>query len=333
VVEKSMNRPLSTLLLLLILAIVCLLSAPMIGQINLDLDVILRPFDTDLAARVFWQIRLPRVILGFVAGATLGIAGMCFQALFNNPLATPYTLGISSGAALGASGWLLAGFSFSLPGLPGTSIAAFIGAMFAMSLVWLIARRLRSASSVSLLLAGVAVSFCFSSLILFIQYLADFSDSYRILRWMMGGLESVRLPTTGVLIILVSLASVLIYGMSAELNLLSINEELAISRGVNAKAIKLRLFILTSFTVAAVVSFCGPIGFVGMMAPHICRLLVGSDHRYLAPATVLFGGSFLVVCDTIARFVLAPAEIPVGVITALCGGPFFLWLLLRKGKI
>jgi iron complex transport system permease protein len=180
-----------------------------------------------------------------------------------------------------------------------------------------------------MLLAGVAVGFLFSSLILFIQYLSDFAETFRMIRWLMGGLDVVGFEAVLRLAVFVLAGLVVVLLHADELNLLATGEDLAAARGVEVSRTKKVLFFATSLMVGGVVAVCGPIGFVGMMSPHICRLLVGPDHRRLAPVTLLFGGAFLLACDTLARTVIAPAEIPVGVITALLGGPFFLWLLVR----
>ena len=179
-----------------------------------------------------------------------------------------------------------------------------------------------------MLLAGVAVSFFFSNFILFIQYLSDFTHSFRIIRWLMGGFEVVGYkPVLSVLPFMLAGGTVVLTKTN-ELNIMIMGEDIALSRGVNAGRLKKVLFLATSFMIGGVVSISGPIGFVGMMSPHICRLLIGADHRYLTPATFLFGGMFLTCCDVLSRTIIAPAEIPVGVVTALLGGPFFLWLLL-----
>ena len=179
-----------------------------------------------------------------------------------------------------------------------------------------------------MLIAGVAINFFFSSLILFMQYLSDFANSFRIIRWLMGGFEIVGFRPVMTLVPFVVIGSALVFMLTHELNLLTLGEDIALSRGVDVKKIKMVIFFATSFMIGGIVSICGPIGFVGMMAPHICRLLIGAEHRLLTPASFFFGGAFLVLCDTLSRILIAPAEIPVGVITALLGGPFFLWLLL-----
>jgi iron complex transport system permease protein len=228
------------------------------------------------------------------------------------------------------------GVAVTLLGISGISIAALSGAALSVLLVYGISRALvRSGAmltTATLLLAGVAVNFFFSSLNLFIQYLSDFTHTFRIIRWLMGGLEVAGFRSVYQMTPFVVVGVALILISWRELDLLTTGEEMAASRGVSVAGIQRRLFFATSLLVGGVVAVCGPIGFVGIMVPHICRLMVGPGHRALIPATVLFGGIFLTVCDTFARTVIAPAEIPVGVITALLGGPFFLALLVRGSK-
>lgn len=280
---------------------------------------------------VFWDIRVPRVLLGFLAGAGLSVAGMAFQAMFRNMLAEPYTLGVSGGAAFGATLAIRYGWTASLLGISGVSLAAFGGALAALLLVYGIAMARRGFSTAVLLLAGVAVNLFFGSLILLIQYLSDFTSSFRILRWMMGGLETVGYGAVLDVFPFVVSGTAVVFCFARELNLMTMGEDLATSRGVRVPAVRAVLFAATTLMVGGVVALCGPIGFVGLMAPHICRLMIGPEHRFLTAATCLFGGVFLVACDAISRLMIAPAEIPVGVVTALLGGPFFVWLLLRRG--
>lgn len=306
---------------LAVLGVAVLLAAPFVGSAAIG---------GAEGGPVFWQLRVPRVILAFLAGSALGVAGMAFQAMFRNPLATPFTLGVSSGAALGAAACIRLGWTVSLLGVSPVSLCAFAGAFLSLLLVYGITLARREASTAVMLLAGVAVSLFFTSVVLFLQYVSGFSDSFRIVRWLMGGLETAGYG--GVLDVfpfaLSGCAVVLFH--TRELNLLAVGDDFAVSRGVDAPRVKAVLFIASTLMVGGVVAVCGPIGFVGMMAPHICRLLVGAEHRALMPATFLFGGVFLVACDAFSRMVIAPAEIPVGVVTALLGGPFFVWLLLRR---
>jgi len=315
------------LLFIFLAATIVLIVAPFWGIESLSLRSLLNP-DEPLKSDIFWKIRLPRVITAFLAGAALAISGMAFQAVFRNPLATPFTLGVSSGAAFGAAVYIKIGLIFSVLGVSGQSLSAFIGAILSVLLVYGISQINKGFTTTTMLIAGVAINFFFSSLILFIQYLSDFANSFRIIRWLMGGFEIVGFRPVYTLLPFVVIGSTVVFLLTHELNLFTLGEDIALSRGVDIKKIKMVLFFATSFMIGGIVSICGPIGFIGMMAPHICRLLIGADHRFLTPASFFFGGAFLVFCDTLSRILIAPAEIPVGVVTALLGGPFFLWLLL-----
>lgn len=280
--------------------------------------------------RLFWQLRVPRVLAGVIAGAGLSVAGLAYQAVFRNPLATPFTLGTASGASLGASFYIWSGWQINLLGLSGLSLFAFFGALIAIALVFIIAQLKDALATFTMLLAGVAVSIFFSSLILLFQYLADQAHSLRIMRWLMGGLEIVGYQQLLEILPFVILGIITVVLMSIHLNLLATGSELAAARGMNVKQAKLVLLITTGLMIGAIVSLAGPVGFIGLMIPHICRLLVGPDHRLLVPATILTGAATLPICDTVARTIMAPAELPVGIITALIGGPFFIWILLRR---
>lgn len=323
----------TTLLSLSFLALVVLLGAPFVGITPLSFSHVIEPAGGTMDAVVFWHIRLPRVLTAFLAGSGLALGGMAFQALFRNPLATPFTLGVSGGAAFGAALYMRLGIAFAFLGIPGGTWAAFAGAILVIVAVYGLTRARGGFATTTLLLAGVAFSYFLSSMILALQYSASLHDSFRLVRWLMGGLGMVGYDAVLNLFPLVVTGSVLILMLTNELNLLTIGEDLAMSRGLDVPRTKKVLFFAVSCMVGGIVAVCGPIGFVGMMAPHICRLLVGSDHRSLFPATLLFGGTFLTACDVIARLAFAPAEIPVGVITALLGGPFFLYLLLRRGTL
>jgi len=315
-------KPSHILLLIALLCLAILLSAPYIR--------LAENLTAEMTTQILTQIRIPRVLLAFIVGAGLAICGLVFQAMFNNPLATPFTLGVASGASLGAAIAVSFSLSFTLLGIDSTSVLAFIGALVTISFVYGISRFGSGFSIGTLLLSGVAVSFFFSSLILLIQYLSDVTDSFRILRWLMGNLSIVGYTDIVRLLPIVGLVIAIIFYFRGELNLLMAGDEIALSRGVAVRKVRYILFLSTSVCIGAIVALCGPIGFVGMMVPHICRLLIGQDHRWLIPASCLFGGGFLILCDGVARLAIAPAEIPVGVITTLLGGPFFLWLLIRS---
>ena len=312
---------------LTLFALIVTLIAPFIGMESIAPSSI---FADGVESEIFWSLRVPRTVLAFIAGAALALAGMVFQSMFHNPMATPFTLGVASGASLGAALSIIFGVHFSFLGITGVSIFAMGGAMLSISFVYSLSRAGRGMSTVSTLLAGIAVSFFFSSLNMFIHYMSDFTQTFRIVRWLMGGLEVVSYDAVIQTLPFFIPGAVIVIYYTRELNLLASGDEIAVSRGVNAAFVKGVLFFATSLMVSGVVAVCGPIGFIGMMAPHIMRLIIGADHRYLAPSAALFGGVFLILCDTLARTVIAPAEIPVGVITALIGGPFFLWLLLSQ---
>jgi iron complex transport system permease protein len=282
-----------------------------------------------METRILVELRLPRVSLGFLAGAALATAGMAFQALFRNALATPYTLGVSAGASLGAAIYVYTGITASLAGIPGHAFAALAGAMASIALVYAVARTTAGFSSSTLLLSGVAISFLFTSVILAIQYVGDVTTSFRIGRWLLGGLEVVGfIPVVHVLPFVVIGIGILLT-ISRELDLLVVGEDSAAMRGVSVARVKQLVFAAASLMVGGVVATCGPIGFVGLVVPHIGRLLLGPRHGTLGPFSVLAGGAFLVACDAVGRTVAAPVEIPVGIITALIGGPFFLAMLVR----
>lgn len=316
-----------TLLLLGSLVVVGL--TPFVGASDVSLHDVLSG-DDPIHTKVFWQMRMPRVLVAFFVGATFAICGMVFQALFRNPLVAPSTLGVSAGASFGAAIYIWLGFSFSILGISGVSFFAFAGAILSIGIVWYLSSFSYGTSTSKLLLAGVAVSFFFVSLIMFIQYLSDISQSFRITRWLMGSLHIFGYETLWDVMPLAIIGLILVWFFTNELNLFMTSEEIAISRGVDVNLMIRILFLLISFIIGGIVAVCGPISFVGIIAPHICRLLIGSDHRYLTPATFLFGGLFLTLCDALARTIVAPGEIPVGIITAILGGPFFLWLLRTR---
>ena len=290
-------------------------------------------FSTDaMEARIIRELRLPRVTLAFIAGAALATAGMAFQALFRNALATPYTLGVSAGASLGAAVYVHAGVTTVLAGIPGETFAALAGAALSTMVVYALARAATGFSSATLLLSGVAVSFLCTSVILAIQYVGDVTTSFRIGRWLLGGLEIVGFSPVLHLLPFAALGIGALLLISRQLDQIVVGEDAAASRGVSVTTIKKVVFTAASLMVGGVVATCGPIGFVGLIVPHAGRMALGPRHRTLGPFCVLAGGAFLVACDTASRTIAAPIEIPVGIVTALIGGPFFLALLLRHAR-
>ncbi|HWK10433.1 MAG TPA: iron ABC transporter permease [Vicinamibacterales bacterium] len=316
------------------LAVAAVVLAPLVGSTRISLRAAFdwsRPFADNPDAQIFFIARLPRTLAGASVGALLASSGVVFQGLLRNPLATPFTLGVSAGAALGAMLAITFGWSFRVFGLSAAPAAAFVGSLLAVGIVYALAQaRHRGLSTTVLLLAGVTLNAFLSALILFVQYFADFADTYRTLRWLMGDLDiSSYEPLVAALPL--GLASLAVFAWLARpLNLLALGPDSAESRGLNVAAAQRTAFLSASLATGAAVSIGGPIGFVGIVIPHLVRLLVGPDHRLVLPAAALFGAAFLVGCDLVARTLIAPIELPVGIITALIGGPFFLWLLIRN---
>jgi iron complex transport system permease protein len=315
-------------------ALAVVLWAPTIGSTDISLSRAFdstRPWSENVDAQIFFVARLPRVLAGAIIGATLAAAGVVLQALMRNPLATPFTLGVSAGAALGAMLAIAMGLDLGALGVTSVPIASFIGSLVAIAIVYTLASSQRRGLSTNvLLLAGVTLNSFFSALILFVQFLADFTESFRTIRWLMGDLDIGNYgPILAALPFIVAAFAVFAI-LPRALNLLTMGEDMAASRGVEVVRAQRWAFLSASLATGAAVSLGGPIGFIGIVVPHLVRLLVGADHRLVLPAATLFGAAFLVLCDVIARTVMAPVEIPVGVVTALIGGPFFLWLLVRQ---
>jgi iron complex transport system permease protein len=317
-----------------VLALGTCILAPLAGSTSISLARAFDrsiPFAENVDAQIFFVARLPRVISGAVVGATLASAGVVLQAMLRNPLATPFTLGVSAGASLGAMLVIIFGATFTLGPFSPVPLASFAGAGVATAIVYWLATPYRRAMSPSvLLLAGVTLNAFFSALIMFVQYIADFAQVYRAARWLMGDLDVGSFEPIAATLPLVIAAFALFALLPSSLNLLSVGSDAAAARGVDVTKAQRLAFFSASLATSAAVSLAGPIGFIGIVVPHLVRLLVGVDHRIVLPASALFGAAFLVACDVAARVLIAPVEIPVGVVTAMIGGPFFLWLLVRK---
>ena len=313
---------------------VTLIATPMIGSTKIDLSSAISGgihSQNNLDANILFQVRLPRILLGALTGAALSVAGAVFQALLRNDLAAPFTLGVSSGAALGAVLAIVLNFNISILGFTMISFFAFLGALGAIILVFSLVRTCHGEFPTSiLLLAGVTANFFFAAIVMFLHYISDFSQSFQIIRWLMGGLDITDYQTV------LSTTPIVIFGIGfllyigRDLNLISTGVHSATSKGVDVPRIQRFGFISASLITGTEVAITGPIRFVGLIVPHISRLFVGSDLRILIPVSMLFGASFLIICDTVARTIIAPTEVPVGIITAMLGGPFFVWLLKRK---
>jgi iron complex transport system permease protein len=306
------------------LCVAAMLSMPLLGSTHIDFGRAFRGTSPD--AEILFRTRVPRIVLAALAGGGLAFAGVLFQALLRDALADPHIIGVSSGASLGAVTAICAGWQTIGP-LPGVWVAAFLGAVGMLLLILAIASEDRRISSFTLLLSGVTVTTTCFGLILLLQSVASFGQAFAIVHWLMGSIEIVDGRSLGWLAAVAAAACG--YGMSRarDWNLLSIGEDWAATRGVETDRLMLTGFLVGSLLVGTITSITGPIGFVGLIVPHALRLRLGADHRLLLPCSFLLGAAFLVVCDTMARTVMAPVEIPVGVVTAVLGGPYFIWLL------
>lgn len=311
--------------LLFLGCVVALCVCPFLGAYRIT------PFDlyqNSLQSNIFFSLRLPRAFSAFLAGGGLSLCGLVYQAMFRNPLAEPFTLGVASGASCGASLTILFGVGSTIFGISGIAVGAFTGAFIAIILVYGFSRVSKKTDSFTMLLAGIAISFMFSSMLMFFQYLSDMHDSFQIVRWLMGGLEVFGYESVVIMLIFIALGVIIIAWKLPELDHLLTGEDMAKSRGVSVAKTKTYLLFATTFIVGITVANCGPIGFVGLIIPFFARRYFILNHRVLGPVSFIMGGMFLLIADTFSRMIIAPIEIPVGIITALFGAPFFLWILL-----
>ena len=276
---------------------------------------------------IVWKIRLPRVLLSALVGATLSLGGLVFQALLRNPLAEPYILGISGGSAIGA----IIGILMGLSGFPGVSITAFAGSTATLIFILAMSSGQTILKKDSLLLSGVMLNAFCSAVIMFLISMTQDSRLHNIMFWLMGNLSMADIRQVGILSMTLVPCFVIIFLYSNSMNLLLLGKELAMTMGVSIKTVTLTLLVVTSFMVSITVSQCGLIGFVGLVIPHLFRLFLGQDHRILVPSCILGGGAYMVFCDLLARILPGQGEIPTGVITALIGAPLFI-ILLKKPK-
>jgi iron complex transport system permease protein len=316
------------------LAIAACLFAPLVGSTRISLAAAFDrsiPYAENIDAQIFFVARLPRVLAAALVGSALALSGVVFQALLRNPLASPDTLGVSAGAALGAMMAMTFGLDFSLLGISAVPLASFAGSMGALAIVYgLSTARRRGTSAVVLLLGGVTVHALLSAVIAFVQYLADFTQTFRNVRWLMGSLDVASYAPIVAALGPVAVAWAGFATLPRVLDLISVGSESAAARGVNIERTERVALVSASLATGAAVSLAGPVSFVGIIVPHLVRLVVGADHRLVLPASALFGGAFLIGCDLVARTIIAPLELPVGIVTAIIGGPVFLWLLFRR---
>lgn len=276
------------------------------------------------------NVRLPRIVLGFLAGASLSVCGTGFQGIFKNPMADPFILGVSSGAALGASIGIVFHFNSGFLGMGGTTLLAFAGAFGTIGLVYNISKVGKKVPVSTLLLSGIAVSQTLSAAMSIIMILNKQSME-QIMFWTMGSLNGKGWNQTVMVLPYILLGMLLLFTSCRELDIMLTGEDAAIQLGVNVEFLKKKVLFASTVITAAVISVTGIIGFVGLVVPHMVRMITGPKHRVLMPLSLIFGGAFLIICDTAARS-LSTGEIPVGIITSLCGGPFFIYLLRRMKK-
>jgi iron complex transport system permease protein len=279
---------------------------------------------------VVLSLRLPRIVAALLAGGALAVAGAGFQALSRNPLAEPSVLGVSSGAAFGVIVAQVFGLGRGLVEAVGLAACAFAGALVAGVAVYLIASRAGGLPVHTLLLAGVIISLFFSSAITVLISVVDFDRLGGVVHWLLGNLGPIAPANLTVFAVVAAIGFWLVLGPARQLNLLALGEETAQQLGVDAEGLKRRIFAGAALLTSTAVAFVGPIGFVGLIVPQVIRMLLGSDNRVVIPAAMLGGGAFLLLADTLARNVIAPAELSVGVITAFCGAPFFIYLLRTR---
>ena len=279
---------------------------------------------------IFWNIRLPRVVLGILVGGSLGIAGAALQGVFRNPLAEPGIIGVSSGAAVGAVGAIVLGFSVA--NIHGVAVAAFLCGLIATTVVYMVARVYGQTSVTTLILAGIAVNAtagAFTGLFIFI---ADDDQLRSITFWTLGHVGGATWPVVTSIASFFLIGFVLLPFWSRALNLLTLGDREARHMGVSTERVRVSVIVLSALLTGAAVSVAGIIGFVGLVVPHVIRLIAGPDHRFLLPASILGGATTLLLADLVARTVVVPAELPLGVVTSMIGGPFFLWLVHRTRR-
>lgn len=283
---------------------------------------------TDTDFLILFRIRLPRILMAGLAGFALSLSGVVFQAVLRNPLADPFVLGISSGGAFGAVAGILLGFGFTL-GIP---LMAFGGALLTLYLLLALGSRGMGVESSTILLTGVIINAFFTAIIMF--FIATTTDSrlHTMLFWLYGDLSQSTYGPLAVATPAVLAAGLVVYAVARDLNLLTAGEEAASQLGVDVDRTMKVCLVTASLVIGVVVSFSGLIGFVGLVVPHLARMAFGSDHRVLVPTAAIGGAAFLIAADTLARILISPSELPVGVVTAFLGAPFFLYLLKSKGS-
>lgn len=312
-----------------ILLCAVLIVSPFVGSVQLSLTDILT--QNHLSSLIFFDLRLPRVVFAFCAGIILSLSGLLFQTLFRNALMTPYTLGISSGAVLGAGIAIKLGLGALIFGITAVSFFGFLGAIFTVLLLLYLAKFLKNAQHESLLLLGIALSLFYTSALMIVFYLGSAMQNDILIRFTMGSLSVIGWENSIILFIIAVVLTLSIYLYRFELQLLGISDEGAQLKGVDVKKVTLTLLVIASFAIGTLVSISGPIGFVGLIVPHMVTKIYPSTINKRILKTAFFGGFFLVFCDTLSRAINTQSELPIGIITALIGAPFFIYLIINRG--
>jgi iron complex transport system permease protein len=305
-----------------ILSLILLFLAPFYGQIDIELKELID--SNTIAYKLFWDLRIPRVVVAFFAGGLLGLGGLIFQSLFKNPMGTPYTLGVASGSTLGVAFAIIFGYTSMV------SFFGFLGALFTVIILFGITAKLKSYSSNSLLLVGIALSFFYSASLMILFYLSDESQSFEIVRFTMGSVDIVSIEETSPIVLssLVLLSITLWYRY--ELRMLLTSNENAFLKGIEIKRVNTILLLIVSITTGVCVSITGPIGFVGLVIPHIIKIFYKQSADRLIRPIFFYSGIFLVLSDFIARNLGTNSDIPIGIITSFVGGPFFIYLIIKR---
>ena len=310
-----------------------------IGSYSISVIEVFRTISANIAARshsgstaeiVIWTLRLPRIVMGILAGMALGSAGAAMQAILRNPLASPTTIGISAAAGLGAALAILAGV-----GVAGGKYFlignAFIFSMAPALVIYLISR-FKRATPEMMILAGIGMLYIFGSVTSLLQYFAAEDALKGMVLWLMGDLGRAKWDDISASFIILAVSLPLLMWKAWHLNVMGIGDDTAKSLGINVERNRVFIMMLSSLVTATIICFTGMIGFIGLVSPHICRIIMGGDNRYLLPASGLFGAAFLLLADTLARTIIAPVIIPVGIVTAIIGGPLFLYLTIKRKK-
>lgn len=334
----TLRHWLSSLILLSLISLLVLLSLLLFGSDALKpidaltgiMSFLAGNIESETVRTILFQVRLPRIILAMITGGALASAGAGFQAILKNPLADPYVLGISSGAALGVIVALYSGIAISMAGISATIVFAFAGAMLTLYIVYKLGTIGKKIPPHTMLLSGVMVNTIIFAAILLIVSISRSLNLYKIFFWLLGYLSSPSYPTLLASFIFYLIGAAVLFSQAKALNILTMDDETASALGLDVDRTRKLILSGGALLVAASVAICGPISFIGIMIPHSVRLLAGYDYRFILPVSMLAGGVFLAVADTVARTLLSPAEIPVGIITAITGGPFFLYLLRTR---